>query len=403
MALARPRQEGVRMRRTLFLTERKPRRVYLAPADVEFLLAAHGGRIDLAPTGRRGVYRLTPRGVAGVVAAPTRRLVIRPKIPLQNLFFLLDPDDPAPASRDETAPTPRPDLLDFLAGRLARLLAERAAAGLRRGYRERAEEGPFLHGRIDVAAQLRQGPGRKDRLHGLRDDFTADVACNQAPKATAERLLASSLLGDPVRDALAAALRGFEEVEGGSLTPEVFAAAEADRLADGYGPLLDLCRLLADALGPGDASGPAACPAFLLDMERVFERYVTRGVVAAFGGDGGKATAQETHVVAAGVEMRPDVTVRRDDRPALVVDAKWKRPAGAPASADLYQMLAYCTALGVGRAVMVYPGRSDRMRTYALLNAPIRVEMRTLRVIGDATACRRSVARLGRELRRGGF
>ena len=388
------------MRRTLFLTERKPRRVRLAPADVEFLLAARAGRIDLAPTGRRGVYRLTPRGVAGVVAAPTRRLVIRPKIPLQNLFFLLDPDDPAPASRDETAPTPRPDLLDFLAGRLARLLVERAAAGLRRGYRELSEEGPFLHGRIDVAAQVRQGPGRKDRLHGLRDDFTADVACNRAPKATAERLLASSLLGDPVRDALAAALRGFEEVEGGSPTPEVFAAAEADRLAEGYGPLLDLCRLLADALGPGDASGPTGCPAFLLDMERVFERYVTRGVLEAFGG---AATAQETHVVAAGLEMRPDVTVRHGGRPALVVDAKWKRPAGAPACADLYQMLAYCTALGVGRAVLVYPGRRDRMRIYPLLNAPIRLEMRTLRVVGDATACRRSLGRLGRALRRGGF
>jgi len=388
------------MRRTLFLTERRPRRVRLAPADVEFLLAAHAGRIDVAPTGRRGVYRVTPRGVAGVVAAPTRRLVVRPKIPLQNLFFLLEPDDPAPASRDETSPTPRTDLLDFLTGRLARLLAERAATGLRRGYRERAEAGPFLHGRIDVPAQLRQDPGRKDRLHGLRDDFTADVACNRAPKATAERLLASSLLGGRVRDALSAALRGFEEVGDAPLTAAVFAAAEADRLAEGYGPLLELSRLLADALGPGDASGPTACPAFLLDMERVFERYVTRGVLAAFVGDGRTATAQETHVVAAGVEMRPDVTVRREGRPALVVDAKWKRPSGAPASADLYQMLAYCTALGVGRAVLVYPGRRDQVRTYALLNAPIRLEMRTLRVVGDAAACRRSMKRLGRALRR---
>ena len=361
---------------------------------------AHAGRIDVAPTGRRGVYRLTPRGCAGVVAAPTRRLVIRPKIPLQNLYFLLDPDDPAAASRDETAPAPGLEVLDFLAGRLARLLAERAAAGLRRGYRERAEEGPFLHGRVDVPAQLRQGPGRKDRLHGLRDDFTADVPCNQAPKATAERLLASALLGGRVREALAQALRGFEEVEAGSPTPAVFAAAEADRLAEGYGPLLDLSRLLADALGPGDAAGPTACPAFLLDMERVFERYVTRGVTAAFADGGWTAAAQQTHVVAPGVEMRPDVTVYRDGRPALVVDAKWKRPAGAPATADLYQMLAYCTALGVGRAMLVYPGRRDRMRTYTLLNAPICVEMRTLRVVGDAAACRRSLERLGRMLKK---
>ena len=135
-------------------------------------------------------------------------------------------------------------------------------------------------------------------------------------------------------------------------------------------------------------------------MERVFERHVTRGVLEAFAGEEGwTAAAQQTHEVAAGVEMRPDVTVYRDGRPALVVDAKWKRPAGAPSPADLYQMLAYCTALGVGRAVLVYPGRRDRMRTYALRNAPIRVEMRTLRVVGDAAACRRSLRRLGRGLR----
>jgi 5-methylcytosine-specific restriction enzyme subunit McrC len=388
------------MRRTVNLTERRPRPVRLTPADVEFLLAAHRGRIDLAPTGRPGVFQLTPRGCAGVVVAPTRRLVIRPKIPLQNLFFLLDPDDPVVVGRDEAAPAPGAEIPDFLAGRLARLLAERAAAGLHRGYREQAEEGPFLHGRIDVPAQLRQGPGRKDRLHGLRDDFTVDVPCNQAPRATAERLLASSLLGGRVREALLLALRGFDEVQTALLTPALFAAAEADRMAAGYRPLLDLCRLLADALGPGDAAGPTPCPAFLLDMERVFERYVTRGVLEAFAGaDGWTAAPQQTHEVAPGLEMRPDVTVYREGRPMLVVDTKWKRPTGAPSPADLYQMLAYCTALGVGRAVLVYPGRRDRVRIYALRNAPICVEMRTLGVVGDAAECRRSLTRLGRVLR----
>jgi 5-methylcytosine-specific restriction enzyme subunit McrC len=389
------------MRRTIILTERKPRRVRLAPADVVFLLAAHRGHIDLAPTGRRGVFRLTPRGCAGVVVAPTRRLVIRPKIPLKNLFLLLDPNDLVSTAPDKVTPTPDLEILDFLAGRLARLLAERGAAGLRRGYRERAEEGPFLHGRIDVPAQLREGHVRKDRLHSVRDDFTADVPCNQAPKATAERLLASSLLGSHVRKALLQALRGFEEVATAPLTPDVFAAAEADWLAEGYRPLLDLCRLLADALGPGDAEGTTPCPAFLLDMERVFERYITRGVAEAFAGaDGWTAAAQQTHVVAPGVEMRPDVTVHCDGRPIMVVDAKWKRPASAPSPADLYQMLAYCTALNVGRAVLVYPGRRDSVRAFPLNHAPVCVEIRSLRVVGDRAQCLRSLKRLGRALKK---
>jgi 5-methylcytosine-specific restriction enzyme subunit McrC len=203
-----------------------------------------------------------------------------------------------------------------------------------------------------------------------------------------------------VREALFQALRGFEEVGTTPLTPDVFAAAEADRLAEGYRPLLDLCRLLADALGPSDVAGPTPCPAFVLDMERVFERYVTRGVTETFAGaDGWTAAAQQTHVVAPGVEMRPDVTVYRDGQPIMVVDAKWKRPAGAPAPADLYQMLAYCTALGVGRAVLVYPGRRDGVQVFPLHHAPVQVEMRTLRVVGERVRCLRSLKRLGRSLR----
>ena len=133
-----------------------------------------------------------------------------------------------------------------------------------------------------MTAQLRESAVRKDRLHSVRDDFTADVPCNQRPRRRPERLLASSLLGGRVREMLIQALRGFEEVATAPLTPDVFAAAEADRLAEGYRPLLDLCRLLADALGPSDVAGITPCPAFLLDMERVFERYVTRGMTEAF-------------------------------------------------------------------------------------------------------------------------
>ncbi len=358
----------------------------------------HRSRIDLAPTGRRGVFRLAPRGCAGVVVAPTRRLVIHPKIALQNLFFLLDPDDPVSVALDESALAPGLEILDFLVGRLARLLTERGAAGLRRGYREIAEEGPFLHGRIDVPAQLREGAARKDRLHSVRDDFTADVPCNQAPKATAERLLASSLLGGRVREMLIQALRGFEEVTTAPLTPDLFAAAEADRPVEGYRPLLDLCRLLADALGPSDNAGITSCPVFLLDMERVFERYVTRGVAKAFA-DGWRAAAQQTHIVAPNVEMRPDLTVYHDGLPMMVVDAKWKRPAGAPSPTDLYQMLAYCTALGIGRAVLVYPGRRDGVQVFQLHQAPIQIEMRTLRVVGAPRRCLRSLKRLGLAMR----
>jgi 5-methylcytosine-specific restriction enzyme subunit McrC len=155
-----------------------------------------------------------------------------------------------------------------------------------------------------------------------------------------------------------------------------------------------------------DQAGTVSAPAFLLDMERVFERYVTRGVAEAFAlSEEYAVAAQKSYQfhkpVSRGPDllMRPDVTVERNGRPCLVVDAKWKRTRGVRIpTEDVYQMLAYATGLGVGRAVLVYPGKRERSWEYVLTQTPVRVEVRTLRVTDTAVACRRSLRRLGRQL-----
>src|SRR5262245_5838728 len=160
----------------LLLTERTGRLCRLPPADVAYLLEHHRTRLELLPTGERHHYRVTPAGVAGVIVAPTRRLVISPKIPLRNPFSLLDPLAPLDSPPDRT------EALDCLAGQLARHLAQRVAAGLHRGYRERGHAGAALVGRLDLPAQLREAAGRKDTLHSRHDDLTADLPVNQAAR-----------------------------------------------------------------------------------------------------------------------------------------------------------------------------------------------------------------------------
>ncbi len=113
--------------RTVTLTERVPRLVRLPPAAADFLRAGWRHAVALTPTRRRHRYRLTPLGHVGVLPAPGVRLVIRPKIPLRNVFFMLDPAAPLPAAADATEPEPAGPLLEFLAGQLARQMAERHA------------------------------------------------------------------------------------------------------------------------------------------------------------------------------------------------------------------------------------------------------------------------------------
>jgi 5-methylcytosine-specific restriction enzyme subunit McrC len=391
---------------TVLLRERVPRDCRLARADVDRLLADHRAHVEVIPTNCCDRYRLTARGHVGTIILPTRRLIIRPKIPLANLFHLLDPANPPPIIDYRAETVAGTEALDFLAGRLAALLAERAAAGLHRGYAERSERGPFLQGRLDVAAQVRDGGARKDGLHCRFEEFTADVACNRVPKAVAELVLRSPLAGEQVRSAVRLALAGFDGITAAPLGPDSFAGMEPDPLTEGYRPLLDLCRLLADGLAPGGRMGATVCPAFLLDMERVFEGYLTRGITGAFAGrPRWRVDVQPRHVAnrpVAGqpdIHLRPDVVLARDGRPEVVVDAKWKDLASSLMIDDVYQVLAYCTALGVGRGVLVYPGRRDRTWDYDMTGAPIRLTVRTLRVVGDREACGRSFRRLARALR----
>jgi 5-methylcytosine-specific restriction enzyme subunit McrC len=388
---------------TVELTERVTRTCRLAPEDVDFLLASHRAHLTLVPTHEPGRYRLTPKGYVGTVVALRCRLLIRPKIPLENLCHLLDADGPVGVTEDRTAARAGADLLDLLAARLARLMDERSAAGLHRAYVERAERGPFVQGRLDIPAQLRDGGAAREKVHCRYEDFTADVPCNQVPRGTAELVLRSPLLGEAARRALGLALRGFGGVSVPPPGPGTFEAAAADRLVDAYRPLLDLCRLLAESLAPGRESGDTACPAFLLDMERVFESYCVRGLAAVLAGQQGAAIAVQplfraSRPAAGGPDlwMRPDFTLHRDGRPAVVVDAKWKR--SPQVRADFNQVLGYCAALGFPRGVLVYPGRADRAWDYNLSRDGLAVRIQTLRVVGTRAACRRSLRRLARSV-----
>jgi 5-methylcytosine-specific restriction enzyme subunit McrC len=382
---------------TLELTERVTTRCRLRPAVVAHLLERHAAQFDVLPEGRRHLYRLTPRGIVGSLDAPGLRIVIRPKIPLCNVFDLLDPCGPLP---EPTGTEPEPgDVLGFLAMRLMVQMNERSRAGLQRGYTERELQGTFLRGQLDVPAQLRGQ--RREQLHCRLDEFDTNVPCNQAAVSAVSALLECPLLGEELRPALWQTLHGYPGVTAPPLDVNLIERALASRPPEAYLALLGTCRLLAESLSAG------AAPAFLLDLGKVFESYVTAGVCRAFAGSSTTlALPQEGLTLAIptderpGLAMRPDVTVMRDGRAVAVLDVKWKRLLKtALDTEDVYQVIAYCAALGVVRGVLVYPGARERSWDYAIGN--IRLTIRSLRLVGEAERCRRGLRRLGRWLRQG--
>jgi len=86
--------------------------------------------------------------------------------------------------------------------------------------------------------------------------------------------------------------------------------------------------------------------------------------------------------------MKPDLVWYADPyhvngagrgQPTAVVDAKYKaeKPAGFP-NADVYQMLAYCTRLGLPMGWLVYAKGNEAGATHEVVGAGIEVRARVL-------------------------
>ena len=74
------------------------------------------------------------------------------------------------------------------------------------------------------------------------------------------------------------------------------------------------------------------------------------------------------------VPVRPDFVWSDAGVPRVVVDAKYKaeKPSGFP-QADLYQMLAYCTVLGLPVGHLVYAKGNEDARAHVVRRSGVRI------------------------------
>jgi 5-methylcytosine-specific restriction enzyme subunit McrC len=110
-----------------------------------------------------------------------------------------------------------------------------------------------------------------------------------------------------------------------------------------------------------EAPGPHPFASFLVNMPRLFERFLARRLRVDLPRFGLRVVAQRYDFLdeAGHVGIRPDVLVypRTSDTPVLVLDTKYRDvddPHG-DLNRDLYQVSAYLDRYGLREGVLVYP------------------------------------------------
>ncbi|RFS82641.1 restriction endonuclease [Actinomadura spongiicola] len=336
----------------------------LTPEQVTALSAA--GLARVAPGPRPGLWRVRDNGLVGAARAGPAgdpvEIRVEPKTPIDRLLFLLGHARGVRGWRQEEVDAEgRPDLLPALAHAFARAAERALRQGVLLGYRETEEALPVVRGRIRVADQLRRRHGFPAPVEVRYDDYTTDIPENRLLLAAAHRLLVLPDVPAATRGLLRhllLRLDGVERLVPGRPPP----AWSPSRLNTRYQTALGLAALvLRGASYELDDGTTVRVDGLMLEMWRVFEDFVCVALAEALRPYGGTVKLQDKrhHLDRARrVPLRPDLVVNTaDGRPSTVVDAKYK--TGDTPQGDLYQVLAYCTAMRLHRGYLVYASKAE--------------------------------------------
>ena len=136
-----------------------------------------------------GHWQVAAHNFVGSINVAGLQVLVRPKIPLRNLFLLLEVGLREQDWRDEAVRFETTgDLLPALVSFFARTTETTLARGLYHSYREQRDRLVALRGRIDIARQLAR-PGVVIPTACKFTEFTADLIENSYLKAAVSRSL----------------------------------------------------------------------------------------------------------------------------------------------------------------------------------------------------------------------
>jgi 5-methylcytosine-specific restriction enzyme subunit McrC len=295
------------------------------------------------------------------VRAGSLDVAVTPKVGIARLLFMLGYATAPGFQPDDVTGVEDLDLLPAMAETLCRHVQRALAPGVLQGYRMRDEALTVVRGRLRLADQFARRPGTLLPLEVTYDEYSADIAENRLLRGALRRMLTVPRLPPGARVRLThldGRLDGVQPLVLGMPLPQW----QATRLNQRYQPALRLAELVLRHQSFEVGPGGLRVAAFVVDMAKVFEDFVTAALQQALKRYPGGTKAQFTTTLDedGGIRIRPDLVHTHNETPRIIVDAKYKIQSGVD-NPDHYQMLAYCTALKVPVGWLVYAeGNPDR-------------------------------------------
>ena len=370
--------------------------------DVGQLDALRKHRIDVTPSTDAGYpYVLRPSSYIGTMRLGDLSIVVRPKVPIDRVMFLvayaLDPND----WKKYFDLSQKIDVLESIIPAFVHHTRQAIRRGLLQGYRAEEEALHTVRGRIRFHDQINRRFGIPLPVEVAYDEFTEDIEENRLLKTALHRLPRLPVRSEQSRRGVNGLRPAFNTVELGDYrqgTPSV----QYTRLNSHYRPAVELARLIIDnsslELFHGEVSGAS----FMLDMNMVFEQFLFVALREALGLSGREWKRGErlTLDVDGKIRLNPDLSWWSNGHCCFVGDAKYKRLMSERfPNADIYQVLAYCTAVDLPSGLLVYAAGESETGRYRIKHTDKTIEVESLNLAGQPEDILAQVNRLAEKVK----
>ena len=369
-------------------------RIWPGPLSQDQLEALARAHVDVSPTtDPDGAYLLKPSSYVGAVNVGDLSVIVRPKIPVDRVMFLMTyAMDPRHWQDESIDLAPDDDILEAVALAFVHRTQRAVRRGLLRGYRREEDALNTVRGQIRFADQIGRRYGLPLPIEVAYDEYTEDIEQNRLLKTAVHRLSHTRMRSAAVRQEVRRLRPVFDMVQLGSYPPGAVPEIRYTRLDEHYRPAVELARLIIENSSLELFGGNVPGASFLINMNRVFEQflYVALGEALGIAGDQWKRGKSLELDEGGHIDVEPDLSWWAPSSaaggaalPRFVGDAKYKK-LDAPGfrHADIYQMLAYCIAADLPSGLLVYAAGEDEGGTHRINNAGKTIEVTTLNLTG---------------------
>ena len=361
--------------------------------------------LAIAPVpGESSAYTLNPGSIVGAAEIDDLSVLIQPKIGIPGLLSLACYAMNAYRLQDRRLFNFKEHvaLPDALALALTAAARRAFSRGLLHGYISEEDALHTVRGRIRFDDQIRRRFGVPLPVEVRYDEFTDDILANRLVKAAVGRLTSTRLRSTDARRGLAWIAGTLDNISLVEFPPRDIPEVPIDRLNEHYRDVVAMSRLILRHGAFESVRGPVRASGFLMDMNVVFQEFVTVALREALGVSADALKERTIPSLDQGdlVQLRPDLVWRQGSSYAFVGDAKYKNITGSHVpNADIYQLLAYVTSLDMSGGMLIYAKGEADTATYQVRHSRKRLVVAALDLSYSLDKILEDVRRLAGEVR----